>query len=718
MDSAEVAALKQVIDAHLRKHHVYEDVREFIAAFAKSKKEKQQQAQRGPGDDGDRRQGGQVDDGEGDEGDRGREVELQEEEHEDVFDSLREQQVIQQVLESLETRKAGGLEGLLPGLDARAGGVAQDGAVVVPGEQYLLVKVVGGRAFADSGELGRPASTTARYVLRMQYCDQRFESRAVPCAEDPRFDASFLVRLSSKFSLQSGNASAFDGQVKGLRRLLLHGADLDEREAGADVSRMLHFVVLRTESDAVDGPCELVASHLMEWRRILANRGGASVVVELSALGPTGKTRMAAGVIELRLDLVPSHQQERLDSGAGATLSPGEIDQALQRETKYFNQAHRRFCEYARLWWQEYVEANPGFRKRMVKIFAENEWGDHYPACTFVSPSRGGRLVDTPQHAARFVSLIPYVREEAVGGGRMEVWHTMHSFLSKGQGDCEDHALLLCSLLLGFGLDAFVCVGTVQLHDGAAETDHVWVMTLSRAGRRGVIWESLTGQRIPREQLRNDLDDSDAGEALAGRAYRRIGCMFNNKSFYANKQLDDRVATCSLDVGDDMKWKAMDERLIAALRRNPPLPLREPTVQVHAVADAIERVLRDLITSEREEQCSLSTQWDPDLSYYLNPALSAYETERSTGVLFGNEEFQAIIKRHIPQGHSFKGFPTMLNHRDPHRIFHALRQNPIPADIMRLRADHTYFGLRVRVFAFPENVVAVWVMFAVRFRAS
>ena len=53
----------------------------------------------------------------------------------------------------------------------------------------------------------------------------------------------------------------------------------------------------------------------------------------------------------------------------------------------------------------------------------------------------------------------------------------------------EDHATLLCSLLLGFGLDAYVCIGTKV--KGLA---HAWVMTL---GHTGVVtfWEPLTGQR-------------------------------------------------------------------------------------------------------------------------------------------------------------------------------------------------------------------------------
>lgn len=55
--------------------------------------------------------------------------------------------------------------------------------------------------------------------------------------------------------------------------------------------------------------------------------------------------------------------------------------------------------------------------------------------------------------------------------------------------DCEDHAILLCSLLLGFGLDAYVCVGTKS--KGSV---HAWVATISIEGTV-VFWESLNGHR-------------------------------------------------------------------------------------------------------------------------------------------------------------------------------------------------------------------------------
>lgn len=77
----------------------------------------------------------------------------------------------------------------------------------------------------------------------------------------------------------------------------------------------------------------------------------------------------------------------------------------------------------------------------------------------------------------RFVSLLPFQRRPAVGDQRLQNWNSPHTFLAAGRGDCSDHALLLCSLLLGFGLDAFVCVGHVKSveSDGHAGADRMGI---------------------------------------------------------------------------------------------------------------------------------------------------------------------------------------------------------------------------------------------------
>ena len=50
--------------------------------------------------------------------------------------------------------------------------------------------------------------------------------------------------------------------------------------------------------------------------------------------------------------------------------------------------------------------------------------------------------------------------------------------------------MLLCSLLLGFGMNAFVCIGSKE-----KSVAHAWVVTIGLDGTV-LFWESLTGQRF------------------------------------------------------------------------------------------------------------------------------------------------------------------------------------------------------------------------------
>ena len=192
--------------------------------------------------------------------------------------------------------------------------------------------------------------------------------------------------------------------------------------------------------------------------------------------------------------------------------------------------------------------------------------------------------------------------------------------------------------------------------------------------------------------------------------------------------------------------------------------------------------------------------------YAMAPALSAYESQRCTGTSSGNDEFKQAVKRLVPEGHSFNGFPLLVHSTSPttvslcwgggerggraggrereappqefslactcpptHRIVlyltstppstfptsstsstsstpstsppyyvtmsplhrvtaSPLRRSALPAQVWRTlmasrqckpiidaRGDECSFALRVRCFVYPEDVVAVWCMLAVRF---
>ena len=82
---------------------------------------------------------------------------------------------------------------------------------------------------------------------------------------------------------------------------------------------------------------------------------------------------------------------------------------------------------------------------------------------------------------------------------------------------------------------------------------------------------------------------------------------------------------------------------------------------------------------------------------------------------FGNDDFQSSVKNAVPDKHCFKGFPTCFSHRDANKIMTALEANNTGGDILATEGDSVKFALRVKIYCYPENVCAVWVMLAVRY---
>ena len=68
-------------------------------------------------------------------------------------------------------------------------------------------------------------------------------------------------------------------------------------------------------------------------------------------------------------------------------------------------------------------------------------------------------------------------------------------------------------------------------------------------------------------------------------------------------------------------------------------------------------------------------------------------------------------------GTRLQGFPIMFNHLDSGAMFAAMREAHVALDVMHARGDAIALAVRARVFAYPENATACWVMVAARFRA-
>lgn len=116
--------------------------------------------------------------------------------------------------------------------------------------------------------------------------------------------------------------------------------------------------------------------------------------------------------------------------------------------------------------------------------------------------------------------------------------------------------------------------------------------------------------------------------------------------------------------------------------------------------DALKRLIE-----KRRAQDGVHTFWDDELAVIAQPALASYELDRVIGITFGNEEFQTGVKRVVPSGYSFKGYPTCFNTTNPEAILATLLKAPAASDIVdckvkRLATFFSYSCMSVTFYCF------------------
>jgi centrosomal protein CEP76 len=125
----------------------------------------------------------------------------------------------------------------------------------------------------------------------------------------------------------------------------------------------------------------------------------------------------------MHLDLVPALNRSEL-------LSEEQVDKQINLEKKFEHESVQKFLDYANDWWTDYKSIRHTHKTRLVKIFAETD-DREASVFTLLAPMMADRLIESPLHAARFVSLIPFQRLESPGAERVEVWHSMQAFLAR-----------------------------------------------------------------------------------------------------------------------------------------------------------------------------------------------------------------------------------------------------------------------------------------------
>lgn len=253
----------------------------------------------------------------------------------------------------------------------------------------------------------------------------------------------------------------------------------------------------------------------VEWRYVLANR-----TLNINLPMPSVDNR-SIKIGNLKVEITYSGKPK-----VPGLIKEKELEEGLRREKEDIQKKIAEFYEKAQNWWTEYKHLSPYFATRSVKIYSEDIFGALKPSCNFLRKIQC-RGICSPEEAIRFVYLIPFSKKSLT---RDKIWLDVDSFLTQGSGSAIEHALLLCSLLLGFGFDAYVCVGR------SSDGPHAWVFTRDeeKVGKSYQkvwrIWEGLTGKVM------------NVNHHFVKLWYQRVSCAFNHERFYANLQATEEVS--------------------------------------------------------------------------------------------------------------------------------------------------------------------------------
>lgn len=458
------------------------------------------------------------------------------------------------------------------------------------------------------------------------------------------------------------------------------------------------------------------------------------------------------GVIFLRLTS-PKSSSPFISGSANAIdeNTKENIEQMISKHQQLITRSCRDVFQRLKSWWARLKAEYPHLETRSLKFITEDESGRHRFVGSFVSRIHPGRDLDGPRFAARMVSLIPFQRESSLSGGRVGRWKSTFATVSCLQGDVEDHATLLCSLLLGWGLDAYLALGTIHTSGTATGQDtqhqmHTWVVTFCESGRV-VFWESLTGEQIT---VRNIPHYSTQSEVHADvtpdtdHHFKDIWAVFRHDEYVINIQPNCSVSITSLDLSHwerfaislDLSAAVAHPGAITSLEHidcrgtfditktsEVPNTYHYSTQFTKTSEERFEGLVMDWLEEVRRGQ-GLQTHFDETLAVILHPALASYEMDRAVGCTFGNEDFQAGIKACMKRGECFKAFPTCISRLSLEAVKAVMLKSAAAREVVFARSKPTSvssfprparLAVRVRVFPYPRGLLSVWVVVAACF---
>ncbi|QDZ21881.1 centrosomal protein [Chloropicon primus] len=534
-----------------------------------------------------------------------------------------------------------------------------DTALLRAKQKHLHIRVSKGRGFTEYVTKNKRSSEKLR--TSVTFGGRLVHSALVPCTVEPFFNIDLLVPI-----------------LKGRRGATV--ADLLKKEEGK--VRVTVCVVSMDDKDypidsRVMGHCEL------DYREaIVSSKGYVRKLLQLEQGEPT--STLVPGAIDLTLRVVPALSDP---------IDKVEYNRQIREEEMARTNKFTNFLNLAKTSWNEFINKSEYFKQRPTKLIAYGEDGLQHCSCEFLKPLKCGRVLRTPKQAAYWVSLLQEDTMSQMLGDVSSRWSSFDTIAAKGSAKNEEKALLLCSFLLGFGLDAYVCYG----YDKQNRV-HSWVMTLMKNESTAMFWEALNASCY----------------SIYDCPYANIGCVFNDHVIYLNSQDDHSIEKTAFDLGSSDLWMPVHYSKAGGITLHP-FPLAKASLDGEEEEELLEDRLRVEIEAFRAEKGLEDTLWDENLEHVLAQALVAYETEACTGQAApGNMEFQHSVKRMVPIGYTFRGVPMQFKHRSSKRILRQLLEETSTLDIILSGSQNTVLALSAHVNVYPNDLSSTWIMVASR----
>jgi len=460
------------------------------------------------------------------------------------------------------------------------------------------------------------------------------------------------------------------------------------------------------------GMTDLLGVGRLDWRDVLASRPNARVSSSLTLRLPslvTGagdvSSHLVAGILDASLSVAPS----LFDSVPASQLSSSrhaEAEGAAISAASLFLRAKE--------WWAAAVRDHPHLAHRAVPLLAPGDDGYHRPAFSYIRAVSPSHVAPSPAQALRMCSLLRTRRDALPTEAAAATWACTEAVVTSGQASPRERAALLCGMLLGLGMDAWVVVG--EGLDGPAW----WCVSFAAGGREPTFWDPERGNRYPPALVR----------CPGGTPYRAVHSVLSPGSVRVSLQVapgmlageETEVTVAGLvagapavdavvwDLDDRRAWLAFSPQGPSGLPDAPPLP-RARLSEREEEARLEERMRRE-VTSFRARAGAPAVEWDPRLAALLLQQVSKYEAEAVAGrPLVGAGDFEDASRRLLGADEELHGVPINVFSLSGSRAAEALLSSA--GALLGDKRGVRRYALRASVTGYAGSLASAWVLLAV-----